>query len=266
MKKLLFALIALGLVGCTRSEREPTGTGTYGEGSSPSASTPSGTGTETGTTTSANDQQSFITQAAQDNLAEVELGRLAEAKATDPRVKQFGSTLAKDHQQGYDDLQPIAKKLNVKLPDQPDKTHEGMRTALDKLSGQQFDRAFVKGMIADHEKTIAFFKDKGLTSSDPQVKDYASKVLPILQKHLDTARQLDRQLGSTGATGDTSGAAGTSRTGVPTGADAGQPPDTGPGTSTPGASSGTSTESGTSSTTGDTDQDQDQESNESGGK
>ena len=51
-------------------------------------------------------------------------------------------------------------------------------------------------MIQGHEQAIQKFEMEAKSGQDPDVKDYASDVVPVLQKHLDKARELQRHLES----------------------------------------------------------------------
>lgn len=71
---------------------------------------------------------------------------------------------------------------------------------LQKLSGAEFDREYMKHMVADHEKTVSDFKKQAGSGKDPELKGFAAKTLPTLQEHLDMAQKLsDATKGANGA-------------------------------------------------------------------
>src|SRR5581483_3513353 len=88
---------------------------------------------------SAADRQ-FVHDAAIAGLGEVAKGKLAEQKAQDPQVRQFGERMVHDHSQANDRLKQIAKAKGIELPRSPGNTAQRDMNKLEKLSGDDFDR------------------------------------------------------------------------------------------------------------------------------
>ena len=63
--------------------------------------------------------------------------------------------------------------------------------------GGDFDKEFVRVMVAEHEKAVALFERAAGTLGDADLKAYAEKTLPTLRHHLEMARSLARELGVT---------------------------------------------------------------------
>jgi putative membrane protein len=143
-----------------------------------------------GTAMAASNDQNFATKAAQGGLAEVQAGQLAQQKATDAQVKQFGQTLVQDHTAANQELQQIAKAKGLSLPQQPSEDQKSELKKLQGLSGKQFDQQFVQGEIQDHQKTIALFQQEANSGKDGTLKSYAEKGLPMLRRHLQIAQSL----------------------------------------------------------------------------
>lgn len=137
--------------------------------------------------------KTFAAKAAQGGLAEVEVGQMAQQKAALPEVKQFGETLVTDHTQANQELQQIAQSEGIALPTQPSSNQQAESRKLQKLSGKKFDRTFVKDEIKDHRKDIAEFQNEAQSGTDPALKAFAQKTLPVLQKHLQMAQELSKQ-------------------------------------------------------------------------
>ena len=133
----------------------------------------------------------FIEKAAAGGMMEVEVGRLAESKAQNADVKAFGSTLVKDHSAANDELKSIAQKKGVQVPSALPKKEQ---KELDKLSkSKDFDKDFIKHVgVSDHKKDIKDFQKEAKNGKDPDVKGFASKTLPTLQSHLQTAEGLEK--------------------------------------------------------------------------
>jgi putative membrane protein len=131
--------------------------------------------------------KTFMEKAARDGLAEVQLGQLAEQKAASPKVKQFGERMVTDHSKANQDLQQVAKQLNVTLPTQPDAEDLATAQKLRSESGAKFDEAYMKDMVSDHREDLAAFKKEAQSGQDPAVKNFAQKYVPVLEQHLSLA-------------------------------------------------------------------------------
>jgi putative membrane protein len=92
--------------------------------------------------------QTFIAQAAKDGMAEVELGKLAGEKASNANVKAFGQRMVTDHGKAGDELKILAASKQITLPMMVDPEHKPVGERLSKLSGAEFDGAYVREMVA----------------------------------------------------------------------------------------------------------------------
>jgi len=131
----------------------------------------------------------FMKEAAQGGMLEVKLGRIAMQNAASPEVRQFGERMVADHGKGNDELKSLARSENVALPDQSGADHEKEIQRLEKLSGPDFDREYMKMMVADHHKDIRAFEHEAQRGDDPEVKAFAAKTLPTLREHLSMAER-----------------------------------------------------------------------------
>ena len=156
-------------------------------------------------------EKDFIEEAAASGMAEVRLGDLAQQKASNAEVKQFAQQLVKEHTKANSELEQIAAAQNVTPPQELKSKHQKAYDKLSKLSGDEFDKAFVKQMVQDHQAAVKLFERGSKNVTDPQVKQFASSTLPKLQNHLEEARRLQddvkRSSGARGTTG-TAGTAG----------------------------------------------------------
>ena len=126
----------------------------------------------------------FYKHAAEGGLAEVALGSLAQQKSSNQSVKDFGAMMVKDHSAANDKLKAVAASKNISLPTSPSVGQMAIKTKLEVLSGETFDKSYVKGMIKDHQEDIAMFKKEAASGQDPDAKAYAIATLPTLRAHL----------------------------------------------------------------------------------
>jgi putative membrane protein len=132
----------------------------------------------------------FMKEAAAGGRAEVQLGQLAQQKAASDQVKQFGQRMVTDHSKANEQLEQIAQQTNVRLPQGPDAKERAEKARLEKLSGDQFDQAYMSHMVADHKKDVSEFQKESSAGRDPEVKNFASQTLPTLQDHLKQAESI----------------------------------------------------------------------------
>jgi len=185
MKHSLFALLILGLisVGCTSTNKASTPDATAQPNSGAAASSPS-----------TNSDQDFVTRAAQGNSAEIELGKIGAAKSKNPSVKQFAQMMVKDHTTALNELQELAQSKNLNFNDDLPDDAKTLQAKLSSDTGKQLDKDYMDSMVEDHQKDVQEFTDKSQTAKDPDVKQWAGKTLPTLQKHLEKAQQINAKL------------------------------------------------------------------------
>jgi len=136
----------------------------------------------------------FVNEALKANHAEVELGKLASEKASNDAVKKFGQRMADDHGKANEELKKLAQDKGLSAPTELDARHKKLHDRLAKLSGPQFDRAYMDEMVKDHRKDVKEFQREADKAKDPDVKSHASKTLPVLQDHLKQAEDIHTQM------------------------------------------------------------------------
>jgi len=132
--------------------------------------------------------QRFLTEAMQADLAEVQVGKLAQQKGDSADVKQFGQMLEQDHSKHLQEAQRVASQVGVTPPTEPSAEQKTVYDKLSKLSGANFDKQFAAAMIKDHKEDVAKFRRKGQEKNP--VGELAAQSVPTLEKHLQTAEGL----------------------------------------------------------------------------
>ncbi|HXH07553.1 MAG TPA: DUF4142 domain-containing protein [Vicinamibacterales bacterium] len=136
----------------------------------------------------------FIEAAVADGLAEVELGRLAQERASDPEVKTFAERMIRDHRRAHDQLARLAAQLNVPAPPALEEDQRDLVDRLSKLKGGEFDREYIEAMIDDHEKAVDRFEEMAKADGPPELVSFASSTLPTLREHLQEAERIQQRL------------------------------------------------------------------------
>jgi len=187
---LLFAFACRGGENVTSTDTIST-SGTQMTGTS----SPTSTGAKGGgaSSLSAMDKEFFIA-AAQGNMSEVALGKLAADKGENAGIQAFGNRMVTDHGKGVEELKQLALKKGVALPAVVNKEQSNTAAALSQKVGKDFDHAYIADMIKDHEKDVAEFKQASLNAKDPDLRAWATKTLPVLLDHLKMAKTTESKL------------------------------------------------------------------------
>lgn len=139
----------------------------------------------------------FIRDVASTNLLEIQLGKLAQKKATNSAVKDFAQRMVVEHTQM--ELQWANTVSKNGMPFQPGITAQQQQEAsqLQTVSGPAFDRAYMSSMIQGHETAASALQSGSQTAHSTVVRDLATSALPTVQQHLSMARQVGGQVGAT---------------------------------------------------------------------
>jgi len=147
-------------------------------------------GEQAGMGNMASKDHEFLMDAAMDGLMEVELGRLATQQGASDAVKQFGQRMVDDHSKANEELMTLASSKGITLPTTLGEKHREHVTKLQGMSGAEFDRAYAKEMLTAHNKDVAEFERQSMKGTDPDLKAFAARQLPVLQEHQQMARSL----------------------------------------------------------------------------
>ena len=195
-KGLLFSATTLGLLaqapaGGAGGGQSPGGAGSMpSRSSAPDATNPGGVANNPDTMTQKVDDKKFAQDAAAGGMMEVAMGKLAAEKGSSDGVKQYGQKLVDDHTKANDQLKEIASKEKIDIPSAVTSKQQSMLDKLGKLSGPQFDKAFVKDAVKDHQHDISDFQREAQNGTNPNIKQFAASTLPTLKEHLDMAKDL----------------------------------------------------------------------------
>ncbi len=137
----------------------------------------------------------FIAMAAQADMTMAHIGKMAQDRAAESKVKDFASTLVQDHTSDYQRLTELAAKLGDSVPKAIDERNNRTIDDLNRSKGKSFDHSFLARQSAEHEKLIDAFKWEAEHGSTPAIKDYASQALPTIERHLHDAEDLMKHTG-----------------------------------------------------------------------
>ena len=137
--------------------------------------------------------QTFVEKAAQDSIAEIDLGQLAKEQAESDEVKQFAQRMIDDHGKANEQLEEVAKNKGAVIPTEAGEEHSKLRAELAELKGEEFDQKYMAAMAEDHQKAVDLFQKQAEEGQDPDIKAFAEQTLPVIKEHLTMAQSMVQQ-------------------------------------------------------------------------
>ena len=134
----------------------------------------------------------FVQGAASGGMLEVQLGQYAAQNATGGDVRSFAQQMVDDHSKANDGLKKAAALQQIEVPAALTPDDQKTLDRLESLKGDDFDKAYVKQMVDDHQKTVAAFEQESKQTAGP-LRDFADQTLPILRHHLEMAQDLSKK-------------------------------------------------------------------------
>ena len=129
--------------------------------------------------------QDFVNEAASADKFEIESAQLAQSKG-DASDKTFAQHMINDHQKSYNELKNIEPNTPNALTSSDKKTLD----QLGQLSGADFSKQFRRDQINAHKEAISLFRRYSEKGDNEQLKNFAAKTLPELERHLQMADTL----------------------------------------------------------------------------
>jgi putative membrane protein len=153
----------------------------------------------------------FIQTALKSGTEEIELAKLASEKSQNEQIKQFAQMLVSDHTAVNEQLALLSQRNGATPAPRDGTKRSGTETAppttspgaapsspkaqqLAKLSGSEFDKAFIKMVVEGHEKSVDLYGKEAETGKDPAAKKLATETLPKIKEHLSQAKSLQQQV------------------------------------------------------------------------
>ncbi len=123
-------------------------------------------------------------------MTEIELSKVAQTKAVNPRLKSFADMMVTDHTAAADKLKTIAASKSITLPDKLSDDSQKALDELNKKSGKDFDKAYMNDMLGGHKKAVDAFQKGSTDLQDADLKSFAAQTLPTIQMHQDSIKAI----------------------------------------------------------------------------
>jgi putative membrane protein len=156
------------------------------------AQTPRMAPAETAATQSAPSAQDFVNKVAISDIFEIQSSQLALSKQADKDTKPFAQRMVTDHQKTSKELKSLVDggKVKATLPSALDAEHQKMLDDLKAKNGKDFDQSYDQIQVKAHQDAVALFNAYAKSGDDPELKKWAAKTLPNLERHLTMAQKL----------------------------------------------------------------------------
>jgi putative membrane protein len=139
---------------------------------------------------------SFISEVNTSNDVELRLARLAQSKASADVVKRFAQRMVTDHSSMQREWANVTSQSGARISAAANPQMQGQISRLERLSGSNFDRAYMTAMVQNHQQALNTFETRGRMTQSAEVRSLVARGLPSLQEHLTLARQIAVQVGS----------------------------------------------------------------------
>lgn len=133
--------------------------------------------------------QAYVQNAAASDMFEIETSKLALQKAAMPSVKTYAQMMIDEHTKSTNELKAACcSGAAIPAPLPADK--QAKVDALKNLSGAEFDRQYLADQRSGHQETLAKVNAYLAAAPAGPLKDHASKVTGVVQKHLNSLEKI----------------------------------------------------------------------------
>jgi len=137
----------------------------------------------------------FLEEANQGNVDEIELAQLALKKTQNDDVKNFAQKMVHDHNMLIENLKPFADEAGKQAPSHPSLATEAEKVKLDMLTGESFDKAYIKAMVEDHHKDLQAFRAEIKSTGYPAFRSAVEQGEQVVLEHLEMINQIAKKNG-----------------------------------------------------------------------
>ncbi len=137
----------------------------------------------------------FVKKATQGSVDEIDLAQLALKKSNNDDVKSFAQRMVDDHTKLIEDMKPFANEAGLETPAHPDASTEAEKLKLDVLTGEHFDKAYLKAMVEDHHKDLEAFRAEAKSTGYPALQTAVEKGEQVVREHLEMVNGIAKKNG-----------------------------------------------------------------------
>ncbi len=134
----------------------------------------------------------FLKNTGQDSNFEITTGRLALQKSQSSDVKGYATMVIRDHTQLEQQMNKVDGMESIAPPSRTSMSLKDTATytELKVLSGDSFDRAYIKELVKGNEEGLQEARSEASSSTVAPVKQLAEHRVALDAKHTEKAKQL----------------------------------------------------------------------------
>ena len=135
----------------------------------------------------------FTMAAAHSGQFEIMSSEAALENSDNDDIKAYAEDMIAEHEAMNTKLKDVAKS---RVPSETGPAQKIIVADLDTKSGDEFDKAYIKGQVTGHEMTIAVFEAMAADDDEPELQEFAQMGLPKIKQHLEEAKTIAEQIGA----------------------------------------------------------------------
>lgn len=144
--------------------------------------------------------RAFADAAVSFGTEQVALGTIAVARSVSSDLQQYGRAMVRDHGNVNNELDAMLENLRVTAPAAMTGTTLARVDQFRAMSTEEFERAYRPAMVTANRQAVSLFQREAASGDAPGMKGFAARTLPMLERHLDMAREMidGRRISSAG--------------------------------------------------------------------
>ena len=194
---LTVAAVAYGLQGCNQGTNTADDSVEYAHEQNERIEDASREGAsefERGINLENNDDAEFAVEAVSAGLAEINAGKIAQEKATNPRVKEFSAQMVEEHTRATEELKALASEKDIIIPTAPGENELREIADLNAEEGVEFDKEYINLIANDQNDVIDLYENAVENVDDPEIREFASRTLALLKSNVEEAKNIEESL------------------------------------------------------------------------
>ncbi len=139
--------------------------------------------------------RAFAPMAASGGMYEVQSSLLALDRSRDHTVRAVARRMIEEHQRVNQDLAARATTNNIRLPQHMTERHRRMLDDLAAVPPAEFDGTYLRQQDTAHREAVALFSNYARNGDNAELRDFATRTLPALERHREMVRSALQQVG-----------------------------------------------------------------------